>query len=249
MEVNIQLIRIIQEMRTEINKLEKENQALRVKLTPSRQKTSGSREKPGDEKEEEAREQSLASLHDVVSTDITPVVREYQGFLCSYFSLNQFHHNDCPNQTETCNHRRVSSNQFNESGHSGDVMIVRRYSISSPAHSFARNDPWKTRDHSGTQAINKHSDNGVLEAQGAVNSLACSSVKKQDNEERMLAADSCSSNGFSQKASPEDGFGCRDKMKTVSFLLPMDLSSYSNNASSLKYSPDQTTNQLSIITE
>uniref|UniRef100_A0A8C2VB44 Coiled-coil domain containing 195 n=1 Tax=Chinchilla lanigera TaxID=34839 RepID=A0A8C2VB44_CHILA len=171
MEANIQLLRIIQEMRTEINKLEKENQALRIKLTPRSEKTSLSREESGDDKGEEACEQSLASPH-------------------------------------------------------GDVMIVRR-----------------------TKAINKHPYNGVLEVQGTIDSLACSSTKKQDNEEMMLAADSCSSNGSSQRVSPEDGFGCRDKIKTVSFLLPMDLSSYSKSASSLKYSPNRTTNQLSIIAE
>jgi hypothetical protein len=41
----------------------------------------------------------------------------------------------------------------------------------------------------------------------------------------------------------------RDKIKTVSFLLPMDMTSYSKNSSSLKYLPNQTTNKLSIIAE
>ncbi|KAM5229127.1 putative coiled-coil domain-containing protein 195 [Ctenodactylus gundi] len=201
MEGNRQLLRVIQEMQAEINKLEKENRALRIQLTSSNQKTSGSGQE-SDEGEEKACEQSSDTLQRGISSDATtPAVQEHQG----------------------------------------DVMIVRRYSVSSPAHSFAASDPWKAR--------NKLPNREMLEAKGAVKSLACPSIKKQDNEEKLLAADSCSSNGSSQRASPEDGFGCRDKIKTVSFLLPMDVSSYSKNASSLKYSPNQTTSQLSVIAE
>ncbi|XP_060158607.1 putative coiled-coil domain-containing protein 195 [Globicephala melas] len=210
MEANIQLMRVIQEMRAEINKLEKENQALRMKLTSSSQRTPGSGGKSGDEKEEEVTDfsklaevpgQSPAALHGGISTGTAPAVREHQG----------------------------------------NVMIVRRYSISSPTHLLAANDPWK--------AGKKHPNCGILEAQRTVKSLACSSIKKQDNEEKMFAPDSFTSNGSSQRAFPKHGFGCRDKIKTVSFLLPMNMSSYSKNSSSLKCSSNQTTNQLSTITE
>ncbi|XP_059962338.1 putative coiled-coil domain-containing protein 195 [Mesoplodon densirostris] len=210
MEANIQLMRVIQEMRAEINKLEKENQALRMKLTSTSQRTPGSGGKSGDEKEEEVTDlgkfaevpgQSPAALHGGVSTGMAPAVREHQG----------------------------------------NVMIVRRYSISSPTHLLAAKDPWKAGE--------KHPNRGILEAQRTVKSLACSSIKKQDNEEKMFAPDSFTSNGSSQRAFPKHGFGCRDKIKTVSFLLPMNMSSYSKNSSSLKYSPNKTTNQLSTITE
>uniref|UniRef100_A0A8C9CBD1 Coiled-coil domain containing 195 n=1 Tax=Phocoena sinus TaxID=42100 RepID=A0A8C9CBD1_PHOSS len=201
MEANIQLMRVIQEMQAEINKLEKENQALRMKLTSSSQRTPGLGGKSGDEKEEEVPGQSPAAFHGGVSTGTAPAVREHQG----------------------------------------NVMIVRRYSISSPTHLLAANDPWK--------AGKKHPNHGILEAQRTVKSLACSSIKKQDNEEKMFAPDSFTSNGSSQRAFPKHGFGCRDKIKTVSFLLPMNMSSYSRNSSSLKCSSNQTTNQLSTITE
>ncbi|XP_062949373.1 putative coiled-coil domain-containing protein 195 [Cynocephalus volans] len=201
MEDNIQLLRVIQEMQAEIDKLEKENQALRMKLTASSQKASGSRGEPGDEREQEAHAQSPATLHDAVSSDSAPAVQENQG----------------------------------------NVMIVRRYSISSPVHSLAANDPWK--------AGKRHPNRRILEAQGTAKSLACSSIKTQDNKEEMLAEDSFTSNSSSQKAAPEHVFGCRGKIKTVSFLLPMDTSSYSKNSSSLKYASNQTTNQLSIIAE
>ncbi|XP_047399209.1 putative coiled-coil domain-containing protein 195 [Sciurus carolinensis] len=195
MEANTQLLRVLQEMRAEISKLEKENQALRMKLASGR--ASGSGGESGDEREEEACGPSPAELR----ADATPARPEHQG----------------------------------------NVMIVRRYSISSSVHSFAANDPWKARK--------RHPNGGIVEAQGPVKSLTSSSVKKQDNEDKMLAADSFSNNSSSQRASPEHVFGCRDKIKTVSFLLPMGVSSYSKNSSSLKCSPDQTSKQLSAIAE
>ena len=91
MEANIQLMRVIQGMRAEISKLEKENQALRTKLTSSSQKTPGSGGKSGDEKEEEVTDlgkfaevpgQSPAALHGGVSTGTAPAVREHQGTVC-----------------------------------------------------------------------------------------------------------------------------------------------------------------------
>ncbi|KAM5267084.1 putative coiled-coil domain-containing protein 195 isoform 2-T2 [Hipposideros larvatus] len=180
MEGNSQLLRVIQEMRAEINKLEKENQTLRMKLISSSQRTPGSRGQSADAWEEEVSDP-------------------------------------------------------------GNVMIVRRYSVSSPIHSFAANDPWK--------AEKRQPNNGILEARGTVKSLACPSIKKQDNEEKMLTEDSFISNSSSQRASPEHSFGCRDKIKTVSFLLPVNVSSYSKTSSSLKYSTNQTASQLSTIAE
>ncbi|PNI70570.1 CCDC195 isoform 1 [Pan troglodytes] len=201
MEADIQLMRLIQEMRAEIHKLEKENQALRMKLTASSQRASGSGRESGDKREEEAPGQSPATLQGAVSTDAAPAAQEHQG----------------------------------------NVMIVRCYSISSSVCSSAVNDPWKSGK--------SHPKSGILEAQRTLKSLACSPIKKQDMEEKVFATDSFTSNRTSQRASPEHVCGCRDKTKAVSFLLPMDMSSYSKNSSSLKHSPNQATNQLSIIAE
>lgn len=91
MEANIQFVRIIQEMRAEINKLKKENQVLRKKLTSSSQRTPGPSGESGDEMEEEvtdlgnrekASEKSPATLHGGVSIDAAPAVRERQGTEC-----------------------------------------------------------------------------------------------------------------------------------------------------------------------
>ncbi|KAM8788113.1 putative coiled-coil domain-containing protein 195 [Rhynchonycteris naso] len=210
MEANAQLIRVIQEMQAEINNLEKENQALRMKLTSSSQRSHGSGGQSRDEKEEEVADlgnlakipgQSPATLHDGISTDSASAVQEHQG----------------------------------------NVMIVRRYFISSPSHSFVPNIPWKSGE--------RHPNSSILEAQRVVKSLACSSTKKHDNEEKVSVEDSFPSKGYSHRAFAEPILGCRDKMKTVSFLLPMDIASYPKNSSSLKYSPNQITNQLSTIAE
>ncbi|KAM5324770.1 putative coiled-coil domain-containing protein 195 [Glossophaga mutica] len=123
----------------------------------------------------------------------------------------------------------------------GNVMIVRRYSVSSPIHLFAAKDPWKPGK--------RHPNSRNLEAQGTVQSLACSSIKKKDNEEKMLAEDSFTSKNHGHSALPEPVLGCRDKIKTVSFLLPMDTAPYSKNTSSLKCPANQTASQLSTIAE
>uniref|UniRef100_A0A673SPD6 Coiled-coil domain containing 195 n=1 Tax=Suricata suricatta TaxID=37032 RepID=A0A673SPD6_SURSU len=204
MEANSQFIRIIQEMRTEINKLKKENQFLRMKLTSNSPRTSGSPcRESGDEREEEVTGQSPATLYSGVSTDPAPAGHKHQG----------------------------------------NIMIVRRYSISSSVHSLAAHDPWKAGE--------RYPKSGILEAQGRIKPLAWPSVKKQDNEEKMLVGDFLANNSFNSRAFPEHIFGnvTRGKMKTVSFLLPMDVSSYSKNSSSFKSSQDQTTNQLSTIAE
>ncbi|XP_058157239.1 putative coiled-coil domain-containing protein 195 [Dasypus novemcinctus] len=197
MEANIQLTRVIQEMRAEVDRLEKENQALRVRLTARGQRASGWRGGAGDKREEEARD--LGSLEKP------------------------------PGPSPSVLHRNVPTPSApTEQEHQGNVMIVRRYFISSPVHSFAANDPWKPEKY--------HPNSGIPETHRTVKSLAGSSEKKQDNEEKTFVADSFTNNKSSQRGFPEHDFGCRNKIKTVSFLLPMGMSSYSKNSSSLKYS-------------
>lgn len=83
----------------------------------------------------------------------------------------------------------------------GNVMIVRRYSVSSPIHSFAAKDPWKPGK--------GHPNSRNLGAQGTFQSLACSLIKKKDNEEKMLAEDSFTSKNRSHRALPEPVLSCR----------------------------------------
>ncbi|XP_052606564.1 putative coiled-coil domain-containing protein 195 [Peromyscus californicus insignis] len=193
MEASIQLLQVIQEMRAEINRLQKENHALRVKLTSNSQTASGSERESEDEREEAVYGQSPGALPGGIPTGSTPAVQEQ-----------------------------------------GNVMIVRRYSISPSAHSYAASDPWKAR-------------NRLPNITGA--SSAHPSTRNQDNEEKSLAADGYNSNSSSQRASSDHSFVCREKTKTVSFQLPRDGSSVPKNLHPLKYSTNQTTDQLSIVAE
>uniref|UniRef100_A0A8C2N387 Predicted gene 45261 n=1 Tax=Cricetulus griseus TaxID=10029 RepID=A0A8C2N387_CRIGR len=194
MEASIQLMQVIQEMRVEINRLEKENRALRMKLTSSSQMTaSGSEKESEDEREEAEYGQSLGVLPGGIPTDATPAVQEQ-----------------------------------------GNVMIVRRYSISPSVYSYATKDPWKAR-------------NRLPNIIGTT--LAHSSTRNQENEKKILATDAYSSQSSSQIASSDHNFVCREKTKTVSFQLPRDRSSVPKNSHLWKYSTNQTTEQLSIITE
>ncbi|XP_036028912.1 putative coiled-coil domain-containing protein 195 [Onychomys torridus] len=153
MEASIQLMQVIQEMRAEINRLQKENHALRVKLTSSSQTASGSERESEDKREEAVYGQSLGALPGGIPTGSTPAVQEQ-----------------------------------------GNVMIVRRYSISPSAHSYAASDPWKARNRLpniiGTSSAN-------------------SSTRNPDNEEKTLAADAYNSNGSSQRASSDHNVVCR----------------------------------------
>ncbi|XP_048201684.1 putative coiled-coil domain-containing protein 195 [Perognathus longimembris pacificus] len=193
------LVKIIQGMQTEINKLEKENQVLRMELMSSSWRASGSGRELRDEREEPVTGQSPEALRAGAAWASTPTVREHQGH----------------------------------------VMIVRRYCVSPSTQSFAACDPWRARD--------RPPKSGIPDAQRILQYPAWSSIKKRDDEGKTLMAESFHDNSPHQRDSPE--FGCRDKIKTVSFLLPMDLSSNCKNSSSLKYSPNQSTTQLSIMAE
>lgn len=88
MDANVQLVRVIQEMRAKIHTLEKENQALRMRLTSNNQRSPGSGGQSEDGREEEDTDlgtqrkvprQPPATLHGGISTDTAPDVRENQG--------------------------------------------------------------------------------------------------------------------------------------------------------------------------
>ncbi|KAL6052576.1 hypothetical protein STEG23_025326 [Scotinomys teguina] len=150
-------------MQAEINRLEKENHALRVKLASSSQTTSGSERESEDEREEAVYGHSQGALPGDIPTESTPAVQEQ-----------------------------------------GNVMIVRRYSISPSAHSYAASDPWTAR-------------NRLPNISGT--SLAHSSTRNQDNEEKTLAADAYSSNSSSQRAPSDYNFVCRNMEDTLNMEI------------------------------
>lgn len=82
MEASIQLMQVIQEMRAEINRLQKENHALRVKLTSNSQTASGSERESEDEREEAVYGQSPGALPGGIPTGSTPAVQEQGTGAC-----------------------------------------------------------------------------------------------------------------------------------------------------------------------
>jgi hypothetical protein len=80
MEASIRLVRVIQEIRAEINRLESENHALCERLTSVRQTASSSGRESEDEREEAAAcDQSLGTLSGDVPIESAPAVQEHQG--------------------------------------------------------------------------------------------------------------------------------------------------------------------------
>ncbi|XP_073216026.1 putative coiled-coil domain-containing protein 195 [Lepidochelys kempii] len=214
MEGNTQLIQVIQEMHSEINKLERENRALRVELKFSGQRATN--------REEGARGQGgngeARSLTDSGEERVTsPVALRRNVSASSALALQE---------------------------QKGNSMIVRRYSISSSVQSFS--------GHKHHKAEKRHPSNRILEVQGIVKPPAGSSVITNEEEKgsAKIPADCFSSNNSSKKRSfQEHVYKCRGKVKAVRFLLPMDMSSYSENQGSFKCPQNQDTKQLSTIIE
>ncbi|XP_051846466.1 putative coiled-coil domain-containing protein 195 [Antechinus flavipes] len=208
MEGNTQLMKVIQEMRSEINKLEKENKALRVELDFTSQKASaweGNREKGEARRTSTLGEELVTApiaIHRTVSADSALALKEPKG----------------------------------------NIMTVRRYTISSSVHSFAAHEHCKSGK--------GHMSSGILEAQGMMKSPACSPVTKLANEDGKGFAAGCFTSNTSNKRTFQDHvFKCRGKIKAVSFLLPMEMSSYSKDPDSLECIQNQNPKQLSTIME
>ncbi|XP_074158063.1 putative coiled-coil domain-containing protein 195 [Sminthopsis crassicaudata] len=208
MEGNTQLMKVIQEMRSEINKLEKENKALRVELDFTSQRASaweGNREEGEARRTSTLREEMVTApiaIHRTVSADSALALKEPKG----------------------------------------NIMTVRRYTISSSVHSFAAHEHCKSGK--------RHMSSGILEAQGIMKSPARSPVTKLANEDgKGFAADCFTSNTSNKRTFQDHVFKCRGKIKAVSFLLPMEMSSYSKDPDSLECIQNHNPKQLSTIME
>ncbi|XP_068960496.1 putative coiled-coil domain-containing protein 195 [Petaurus breviceps papuanus] len=211
MEGNTQLMRVIQEMRSEINKLERENKALRVELDFTSQRASG-----WENKLEGYREEGTRKSNALVEEPVTAPIAI---------------------------HRTVSADSaLAMKEPKGNIMTVRRYTISSSVHSFAAHEHYKSGK--------RHPSSRILEAQGIMKSPACSPVTKPVNEDgKGFAADCFTSNTSNKRTFQDHVFKCRGKIKAVSFLLPMEMSSYSKDPDSLECTQNQDPKQLSTILE
>ncbi|NXH68627.1 CC195 protein, partial [Hydrobates tethys] len=215
MEGNVHLLQVIRKMRSQINKLERENRALRGELQvcgqravpPGREAARGGGN--GDVRSlanDWEGPASPASLHGSIVAGPAPAPKE---------------------QTDT-------------------TMTVRRYSTASPAPA-----PASARSH---RAGKRPPGRGLLDAPGSAQPPAppaAAQLSGGGEEGPGRTPANCLSHSHSRKTKlfQEHVCKCRGKVKAVSFLLPMDMSSYAEKQGSLKSPPNQSTKQLTTITE
>ncbi|KAF1621065.1 hypothetical protein FQV09_0008487, partial [Eudyptes chrysolophus] len=214
MEGNAHLLQVIRKMRSQINKLERENRALRGELQvcgqravpPEREAARGGGN--GDVRSlangGEGPAGSPASLHGSIVAGPAPAPKE---------------------QTDT-------------------TMTVRRYSTASPAPA-----PSSARSHRAGKRpppSNGHPGSAQPPAPLAAAQLTGGEEK---GLEKSPASCLCYSHSSKMKLFQEHVCKCRGKVKAVSFLLPMDMSSYAEKQGSLKSPQNQSTKQLTTIAE
>ncbi|NWX49499.1 CC195 protein, partial [Steatornis caripensis] len=216
MEGNAHLLQVIRKMRSQINRLERENTALRGELQvcgqravpPERQGARG--DGNGDVRsitnDGEGPAGSPASLHGSIMASPAPAPKE---------------------QTDA-------------------TMTVRRYSTTSPVPA-----PSSARSRWTSKTL---PSNGPADTPGSAQPPAPpAAAQPTSGEEKGL--EKTSANGLSYSHSSkmklfrEHVYKCRGKVKAVSFLLPMDMSSYTEKQSSLKSPQNQSTKQFTTIAE
>nr|XP_034989080.1 putative coiled-coil domain-containing protein 195 [Zootoca vivipara] len=128
----------------------------------------------------------------------------------------------------------------------GSIMTVRRYSISSSVPSLPGNKHQKSDK--------RNPFKGALDVKEIIKQPTFPTDTQLTNKEEKGVAkippDCLSSSTSNKRRSFQDHvYKCRGKVKAVSFLLPMDMSRYSENQGSFTCSQNQNTKQLSTIIE
>ncbi|XP_051482520.1 putative coiled-coil domain-containing protein 195 [Apus apus] len=213
MEGNTHLLQVIRKMRSQINKLESENRALRGELQVCVQRA-------GPLEKEAAR--GGGSIVRSLSSD-------GEGPAGSPALLPE---SSVAGPVPAPKQRTVTT------------MTVRRYSTASPVPAAP-----SARSHQHVSRIL-----GPTRAPGrALPPAPPSAAQLTNGEDRRLeetAANCLSySNSSKTKLLQEHVCKCRGKVKAVSFLLPMDMSSYGDKQGCLKSPQNQSTKQLTTIAE
>ncbi|XP_030350834.1 putative coiled-coil domain-containing protein 195 [Strigops habroptila] len=212
MEGNTHLLQVICKMHSQINKLERENRALRGELQVCGQRSVPlEREAAGGGGNNNVRSLanggegpagSPASLHGSIVAGPVPAPKE---------------------QRDT-------------------TMTVRRYSTASPAPA-----PASMRSH---WASKTPPSSGLLDVLGSAQPPAPPATAGEEKRLEKTPANCLSYSHSSKiKLCQEHIYRCRGKIKAVSFLLPMDVSSYAEKQDSLKSPQNQSTKQLTTIAE
>ncbi|KAM4694553.1 putative coiled-coil domain-containing protein 195 [Discoglossus pictus] len=207
MEGDTQLMRLIQEMRSEINKLERENKALRGELSQV-----GNRTINADDYEKSDGIKCSPPLQEEAAS---------KGVLRRNVSVGS---------TQTLQEQ------------TGTAMTVRRYSMSSPVlHSYGYN---KHSIH-----MKRFSSSATLELNGSAQNKV-TAMDGHDLERESVASENLKSNKIPKTRSFQEYMNkCRGKVKTVTFMLPMDMRAYAENQMTFQGPQNQSSNHLSTIIE
>nr|XP_047918997.1 putative coiled-coil domain-containing protein 195 [Anser cygnoides] len=205
MEGNMHLLQVIRKMRSQIDKLERENRALRGELRACGPSATA------------ARGGSLTGP--TARPDPSPAA-------------------PCPGP--------AAGPAAAPSEQADTTMTVRRYSTAASAPA-----PPGTRPH---RAGKRPPSSGLPEVRGRAQLPACPSAAQHAGDEgkglgKTPANCFSSSSSNKMKLFQEHVRRCRGKVKAVSFLLPMDVSSCAENQGSLKSPQNQDTKELTTITE
>ncbi|KAM6304973.1 putative coiled-coil domain-containing protein 195 [Aegotheles albertisi] len=212
MEGNAHLLQVIRKMRSQINKLERENRALRGEL-----QVCGQRAGPPE----------TAAARGGGNGDMKSLASDGEGPAGSPASVHG---------------SIMASPALAPKEQTDTTMTVRRYSTASPVPA-----PPSTRSHrDGTKSLSSE----TLEVPGRAQPPAPPAVALLTTEEERGSASRLSySHSSKMKLFQEHVCKCRGKVKAVSFLLPMDMSSYAEKQGSLKSPQNQSTKQLNTIAE
>ncbi|KAM9542397.1 putative coiled-coil domain-containing protein 195 [Guaruba guarouba] len=247
MEGNAHLLQVICKMRSQINKLERENRALRGELQVCGQRAvplereaaegggnGNMRSLTGDDGEGPGG--SPASLHGSIVAGPAPAPKEQRA-------------KDDKNSANSNSHQWRTSCQMCSFFlqlcfclyYSDATMTVRRYSTAPSASA-----PASTRSHWVSQTPPRSGLSGVPLAPPAAIQL---SREQEKGLEKTVANCLSYSHSSKMKLCQEHIYKHRGKIKAVSFLLPMDMSSYAEKQDSLKSPQNQSTKQLTTIAE
>ncbi|KAM8804884.1 putative coiled-coil domain-containing protein 195 [Eudromia elegans] len=217
MEGNTHLLQVIRQMRLEINKLERENRALKGELQFCGQRALQKEQGGGGEGGDGEPRNPAGDGEECVDSP-APLCRNI-----------------------------LTGSMLAPKEQKDNAMTVRRYPIAPlvwPVSSLARpcvGDPWPP-------------SKGLLHAQGSARPAASPTAAPLTGVEGS-GAEKGPADGFSKsnanktKLFREHVYKCRGKVKAVSFLLPMDTSSYAENPGSPKCPQNQNTKQLTTIME
>ncbi|XP_025965492.2 putative coiled-coil domain-containing protein 195 [Dromaius novaehollandiae] len=216
MEGNTHLLQVIRKMRLEINKLERENRALRGELYFCGQRALQKEQEAGGEGGD-GEFRSLANSEEESVGSPVPLCRNI-----------------------------LTGPTLEPKEQKDNAMTVRRYSVASSAQAASG-----VRPHRGDK---RPPSDGLLEVRGSAQPPTGPATAQLTNEEekgveKIPANCFSKSNSSKMKLFQERVYKCRSKMKAVSFLLPMDVSSYAENPGSLKCPQNQNTKQLTTIIE